>query len=135
MPETSDKYPGTNGNTHGERNDSIPPPKAPITPGSWISTASIRSAAAEPGRPPFSEGRHPLGQVFTRPRPLEGGLELLARRTVERQLVTADRQWRQGGDVAGPAESGIEIADPLHQPEPMGVLAVDDLGRQEHRPC
>src|SRR5205085_10203237 len=134
MPETSDKYPGTSGSTHGERNESMPPPKAPITPGSWTSTASITSAAAELWRSPFPEGRHALGQVLARPRPVEGGVELLLRRPVERQLVSGDRQRRQGGDLGGPSHGRVQVAEPLHQTEAMGLLPADDVGCEQHRP-
>ena len=32
------------------------------------------------------------------------------------------------------AERGVEIAEPLHQPEPMRLVARQHLGRQQHRP-
>src|SRR5204862_6489529 len=79
------------------------------------------STATELGRPPLPEGRHPLRQVVAGARPVEGGLELLARRAVQGQLVPGDRERRQRGDLAGPPEGRVEVAKSLHEPEPVSV--------------
>src|SRR5436305_9223369 len=121
----------------------MPPAKAPIRPGSWTSTASntsasyrclrdlramtpliaqtLGSAATELGWPALAEGGHALRQVLAGPRAVERGLELLAGRTVQGQLVAGDRQWRQCRDLAGPCQRIVQIADALDEAEPVGV--------------
>ena len=47
---------------------------------------------------------------------------------VEGQLRAGQRQRRQGRDLVRPAEGRLEVAEPLHEPEPLGVLAA--VGRR-----
>src|SRR5689334_17983670 len=111
----------------------MPPAKAPIRPGSWTWTASNMSVTAELGRAPFPEGCHTLRQVLAGPRPVEGGLELLARRAVQCQLVPGDRQRCQTGDFGGPCQSSIEVTDALRETEAECVLTVNNFGGEQHR--
>ena len=37
-------------------------------------------------------------------------------------------------DLVGPVQRAGQVADALHEPEPVGLVALDDLGGQQHRP-
>src|SRR5437588_5271486 len=102
----------------------MPPAKALIVPGSWM------SAATELRGPALPEGGHALGQVGARPGPGEGGVDVgVGDGPVQRQLVAGDRDGRQAGDLTGPGQGVVEPPYALNQPDAVGLFPAEDLRR------
>ena len=95
----------------------------------------------EAGDATLAEGGDALVHVVGPPGCVERGehLRVLAAsdrhlQGVQSRLVRGDRERCQGRDLVGPAEGGFQVAQPLHQAQPVGVLAPQGLGAEQHRP-
>ena len=53
---------------------------------------------------------------------------------VQRELRPGQGERRERGDLVGPAEGGVEVAEALHEAEAVRLLAAAGLGAEEHGP-
>ena len=133
-PDMSDRYPGTNGSTQGERNDSSPAPNA----AGMLGSATCTYSPVKLGVRFSANAARPSWRSLLVQRACHRGDDLVIgqRRLepIERQLVGGDGQRSQGGDLGRPGLCVGECADAVDEAQVETALPVDLLRRQQHRP-